>query len=161
MTIDAVPGVAPAEGTAVPEPSAPPNVVELPDGNSVTLREKVTIPLGIAALSVIKQGGSQAVIEAGLAQVYLELGIEDWSYPGPVTPENIERFLPYAAGGLEVAERADALYSETVMRPLVARLAKSLQPSPTPSSTSATRRSGSRRPTPSGRSSQNGTAGSR
>ena len=151
---------APAEDAAAPVSSAPSNIIELSTG-TVTLRPRVSIPLGIAALSVIKQGGSQAIIEAGLAQVYLELGIESWSYPGPVTPENIERFLPFSAGGLEVAERADALYSETVMRPLVDRLSKFLPPSPTASSMSATRRHGSNHRTPSGRSSRNGTAGKR
>ena len=158
---DVVPDVAPVEGPAVPEPSTPSNVVELPSGQKVTLRPEVSIPLGIAALSVIKQGGSQAVIEAGLAEVYLHFGIEDWTFPVPVTPENIERLLPYSRGGLEVAERADALYSETVMRPLVARLSALSNAGRQASTTRPIPLRGSRRPTRSGPSSRSGTAGSR
>lgn len=154
---DAVPGVAPAEDAAVPVSSAPTHV-DLADG-WVELHPKVTIPIGIAALSVIKQGGGQAVIEAGLAEVYLRYGIARWSFPDAVTPEAIATRLPYGAGGLEVAEAADALYSEDVIRPLALRLARSLPSTPPPRSTSASSRTGSKHQTHSGRSSRNGTAG--
>lgn len=137
---------APAEDPAAPGSSAP-NIVELPNGHTVTLRPEVTVPIGIAALSVIKQGGGQAVIEAGLSAVYLRLGIESWDFDEPVTPENVERLLPYADGGLEVAERADSLYSETVMRPLVKRMAAFSAPSSTPPKTSPGPASGSKRRT--------------
>lgn len=158
MTIDAVPGVAdPAEGLAVPEPSAP-NIVHVGE-QTVTLHPKVTMPIGIAALSVVKQGGSQAVIEAGLAEVYLQFGIADWTFPEPITQESVERLLPYGGGGLEVAEAADALYSGEVFRPLVARLSKLSAVGPMASSTSRSQRSGSKRPKPSRPSSRNGTAG--
>ena len=148
---------APAEGAAAPEPSAP-NIVTLPNG-TVTLHPKVTIPIGIAALSVIKQGGGQAVIEGGLAEVYLRLGVESWTFPDPVTPANIERLLPYNDGGLEVAERADALYSEDIFRPLVARLSKLSPPTPMDGSMSRPSAGGSTPRTPSRRSSQSTTAG--
>lgn len=151
---------APAEDAAAPVSSAPSNIVRVP-GGVVTLHPKVTIPLGIAALSIVKQGGGQAAIEGGLAEVYLRFGIASWSFPDAVTPENIERLLPYGAGGLEVAEAADRLYSEEVFRPLVTRLSSFLQATPTASSTSAASAGGSNHRTASRRSSRNGTAGKR
>jgi len=166
MTTELVPELAPAEGPAVPEPSAP-NIVRLPNGHSVTLQPKVTMDIGMAALSIVKQGGSQAVIEAGLSGVYLRFGIMSWDFrnrdgdPEPVTPENIERLLPYNDGGLEVAEAADALYSEAVLRPLVLRWSKALRTTSTDGSTSALPSTGSRSPASSGPSSRNGTRGKR
>ncbi len=159
MTTDVVPDV-PAEGAAVPEPSAPSkpsNIVELPQG-TVTLYPEVTLPLGIAALDISRRRSSQvirdgdpfsdidmAIIEGGLAEVYLRFGIKEWSFknakgfPEPVTPENIERLLPYNGGGREVAEVADALYSGEVFRPFREAQAKllelmSMEPSTSPSS---------------------------
>lgn len=155
---DAVSGVDPAEGSATPEPSAP-NIVVLASGHRVTLHPAVTMPIGIAALSVIKQGGTQAMIEAGLAQVYLDLGIVAWTFDAPVTPENIARLLPFGDGGLEVAEAADALYSTEVMRPLLQRLSKSSLTGPKGGSTPPSRSSGSKRQRPSALSSRNGTDG--
>lgn len=155
-----------AEGSAVPEPSAPSRHVSVP-GGVVTLRAAVSIPLGIAALSVIKNNGSQADIEAGLADVYLRYGIERWTFvdakgePEPVTPANIERLLPYGNGGLEVAERADELYSNEVMRPLLERMRKPSDSGPTDASTPPTSDSGSTPPAPSGPSSPAATAGKR
>ncbi len=156
--MDAVQDVPSAEGSAVPEPSAP-NIVTLASGHRVTLHPAVTMPIGIAALSVIKQGGSQAIIEAGLAQVYLDLGIVDWTFPDEITPANIARLLPDGGGGLEVAEAADGLYSTEVMRPLLQRLSKSSLTGPKGGSTPPSRSSGSKRQRPSAPSSRNGTAG--
>lgn len=140
------------------------NVVTLPSGETVTLRKEVTIPLGVAALSVMRNAKSIAEIEGGLAEVYLRLGIESWSFveegrPVPVTPANIDRLLPYAEGGLEVAERADDLYSTVVMRPLVRRSEKSSSSTPTDGQTSPTPDSGSTRPSRSRPSSPRNTAG--
>lgn len=147
--------VEPAEDVAVPASSAP-NIVRLPNGHTVILRPDVTIPLGIAALSVFRQGGSQAIIEAGLAEVYLRLGPMSWTFVDaegksePINEESIARLLPFADGGLEVAEAADALYSPVVMRPLLKR-AKALSllsqtdnttPPPSPNGSTPHKRSG-------------------
>lgn len=148
-----------AGDSAVPESPAP-NIVTVGE-HTVTLHPKVTMSIGIAALSVVKQGGSQAVIEAGLVEVYLQFGIASWTFPEPITQESIARLLPYGDGGLEVAEAADALYSGEVFRPLARRISALSATSSTPRSTSATRATGSTPPTPFRRSSRNGTAGRR
>ncbi len=176
MTTDAVPGVAdPAEGLAVPEPSAP-NIVTLPDGNSVTLHPEITMAIGIAALAVARRGSVQAfvgdrltgtgenvesaIVEAGLAEVYLRLGIIAWSFkdakgqPEPLTPANIARLLPYNGGGREVAEVADQLYSDEVFHPLAATPSGSSRNGRTGTSTPHTLPTGSKHPTRSGRSSR-------
>ena len=149
---DVLPNVTDAEGPAEDGPSAP-NIVRV-NGHTITLHPKVTIPLGVAALSVIKQGGGQAAMEGGLSEVYLRFGIESWDFDEPVTPENIDRLLPFADGGLEVAEAADRLYSGDVFRPLVARMAKLSPPSRTAPPTSAPTAGGSTPRTPSRRSSR-------
>ncbi len=165
MTTTEVQPVTPAEGAAAPGPSAPSNVVELDNGHRVTLHPKVTIPLGVAALSAINEGGTFGTVFGRLAEIYLTLGIESWTFrdgrgqPEPITPDNIERFLPFDEGGLEVAERADALYQATVMRPLRKRYPERFQTGPTESSTPPSPPSGPSRRTRRGRSSPNGTAG--
>ena len=146
-----------AGDSALPESSAP-NIVTVGE-HTVTLHPKVTMPLGIAAFSVVKQGGSQAVIEAGLVEVYLQFGIADWTFPEPITQESVARLLPFADGGLEVAEAADALYSGEVFRPLARRISALSATSSTARSTSPIPATGSRRPKPSRPSSRNGTAG--
>lgn len=176
MTTDVVPDV-PAEGAAVPEPSAP-NIIKLPQG-TVTLFPEVTLSLGVAALTISQRTGRKAVansepftdidmaiIEGGLAEVYLRFGIKEWTFkenglPVPVTPENIERLLPYNGGGREVAEVADALYSGEVFRPFREALEKFSQRTLTEPSTSASSRNGSKPPKRSGRSSPKSSAAGR
>lgn len=183
MTTDAVPGVAdPAEGSAVPEPSAP-NIVHLANGHTVTLHPKTTIAIGTAAYAVARRasmeailsgrttGGSvnveTALIEGALAEVYLRYGIKAWDFTTeageiePITPESIDRLLPYAEGGRTVSEAADTLYSGEVFRPLVKPSSESSRNGPTDSSTSPIPDSGSTLREPSGRSSRNGTHGRR
>jgi hypothetical protein len=135
-----------AEDAAVPVSSAP-NIVRLPNGHIVTLAPKVTLPLGIGAVTALELGGTAAERQAFLAEAYLHLGIVGWDFTEegkrvPITPENIDRLIPYGDGGLEVAEAASALYSEEVMRPLLARRALLSQPGQSEDSTSLSPDSG-------------------
>ena len=155
-----------------------------PDGDIVTLVPKLTLPMAAAlkTRTMADQLGddSIAAVQFSLVSGYLRAApygaIASWSFieegepdkrgnpttvPVPITPENIERLLPYADGGLEVAEAADRLYSNEVLRPLRRRSPELFQTSPTVLSTPAILGSGSTRPTHSGRSSRNGTAGKR
>lgn len=163
---------------AVPVSPAPSNVVCVGD-HTVTLYPRVTMALGIAAGTVTKvisaeaaRRGAQgltssvetaltAAMEAGLAQVYLRHGIASWTFRDaqgsiePVTPENIERLLPFDEGGLEVAEAADALYSEAVFAPLAKRLNRLSPSGPVADTTSPTSADGPTPPAPSAPSSPN------
>jgi hypothetical protein len=148
-----------AEGSAAPEPSAP-NIVRLPNGHTVTLHPKVTIPIGVAGASVINANrGHLADIWGGLAEVYLHLGIAAWTFKDakgeavPITPDTIDEYLPFDEGGLEVAEAADRLYQEPLMRPLLRRQAAFSAATQMPPSTSPPSDGGSTPPRPSGSSS--------
>ncbi len=175
--------VSPAEDAAVPESSAP-NIVKLANGHTVTLHPKVTMAIGAAATAIARSTVQDAIrsaaksgtttpniltaeIEGGLAAIYLKFGIMAWTFtddkgqPEPVTPENIDRLLPYGGGGREVAEAADGLYSDDVFRPLAKQISGLLQTLPTGNSTPPTPISGSRPPKHSGQSSRNGTGGKR
>lgn len=157
-----------AEGPAAPGPSAP-NVVRLPSGHTVRLHPEPTMDIGIAAMAAVRESAGEGApaTEAALARVYLRFGIEWWDFtdgagqPEPVTAESVARLLPFGGGGLEVAEAADALYSEAVMRPLLERWRRLSPPTPTDGSTPPSSTSGPSSPTPSGPSSRTGTGGKR
>ena len=135
-----------------------------PDGDTVTLHPSVTLPIGVAAMSVIRSASNVPDIEAGLAGVYLRHGIAAWTFvdadgrPVPITPPFIAAYLPWPES-LTVAEAADALYSEAVMAPLARKTSKSSPPGPTELSTSPSPSTGPTPLAPSRRSSRNATAG--
>ncbi len=174
MTIDAVPGVAdPAGASAVPEAPAP-NVVDVGacrcptkphEADLVVLHPEITLPLGIAAMAVLRQGGGVAAVYGGLADVYLQLGIAAWTFtdekgqPVPITAANIVRLLPFAKGGLKVADAADDLYAKDLLHPLALERPELLPSGPSGTSTSVSPPSGVTSRTPSERSSRNGTHG--
>ena len=123
--------------------------------DSVTLRPEPSVPMGTAAWAVASLGGALWDVQARLSKVWLDYGIVDWTFtdergkPVPITPSTIEERLPFGHGGLEVANRADELYSDTVLSPLAARMSKPSPPSPTEPSTSASPPSGEASPAPS------------
>lgn len=121
----------------------------------ITLDPELTLPVASAALVAI--GNAEATVSAQQAAImaaYLPASIREWTFtdenqkPVPITRENLERFVPWDAGGLELSEAADALYSERLMRPLVARMLKASQSSPTPPETPPSLLSGFTPPEP-------------
>lgn len=156
MTTDLGQQVASAEGSAVPEPSAPSPLVNVgacrcpsrPHAtDTVTLRTTVSVPMGMAAMQAMRgkafEGGTPADSMGALASVYLHHAIAAWSFvdekgkPVPITPANADRLLPFEDGGFEVADRADDILQEQITRPLVKRMALLSPDMPTPDSTSA------------------------
>lgn len=136
---------------------------------SVVLMGELTLPVASAALAEMRTAdptiGAQ---QAALTRAYLPGAIIRWTFveidpedpkgvrvrPVPLTAEAVERLLPWDQGGMEVAEQADDLYSERLMRPLVRRMARRSGTGPMESSTSQSLPSGSAAPEPSERSSQ-------
>jgi len=173
MTQEAVPSLDPDEGSAVPDPSSPSNVVQIPcycpnephDYDTVTLAQEVSIPLGTAAAYILQTATHTATTIGELSQVYLHYGVVGWSLvdekgnPVSVNPDTVRAHLTYDHGGMEVAEAANVLYAPKVMRPLLARSAKSSSHGPTDDSTRLTNGSGPKRRRPSLPSSPTGTAG--
>ena len=136
-----------------------------PDGDIVTLVPKLTLPMAAAlkTRTMADQLGddSIAAVQFSLVSGYLRAApygaIASWSFieegepdkrgnpttiPVPITTENIERLIPWANGGEEVAEKADALYGADFLAPFLRRMATSSSTGQTATSTSAKRRSG-------------------
>jgi hypothetical protein len=110
--------------------------------DTVTLRAEPSVPMGQAAWAVASFGGAVWDVQARLAEVWLHYGIIDWTFvdeqkkPIPIIPTNIDRLLDFTHGGMEVAEKADELYSDVVIAPFVARMSRSSPPTSTADSTS-------------------------
>lgn len=110
--------------------------------DTVALEPELTLAMASGALFAMNTAdGTSAGQMAALSEAYLPAGIREWSFvdeDGPVriTRENMERLIPWDKGGLEVTEKADALYSERLMAPLVRRLPTSAQSGRTARSTS-------------------------
>lgn len=142
------------------------------DGDWVVLASEASIALGGAAqMAIALHGGDPILMQGALRKVYVAYGIEAWSFtdadgdPIPVQHEAVDwadtlaGLLPYGRGGLEVSEAGDRLYSETIIRPYLARRSQRSQPGRTVGPTSATRATGSKHPKPRKRSSRASTAG--
>lgn len=148
--------------------------------DEVLLAPKLTVPMGAAAMAVLSGvDPTIGAMQAALTAIYLSPapagGIVAWSFvregkddkglpivvPEEITPDNIERLIPWTDGGSEVASKADELYAGDLFRPLAERLAKSSKPGSTDDSTLPKTPSGSKPQKPSRQSSPNGTAGMR
>jgi hypothetical protein len=106
----------------------------------VQLAPALSMSGGMAAQGAIaKSGGDTVALQELLADLWVRHGVIGWNIlddkgqPIPLTHENIARALPYGKGGRLVAERADDLYAEDILAPLVQRLETLSQPGPTPS----------------------------
>ncbi len=162
----------PAAGSGAAEPAAP-NLVTIDcscrgkphDHDTVVLNPEVSLPLGIAAAAVINRMTDETTGIGELSPVYLRFGVVAWTLvdadgkPEPVTPQRIAARLTYANGGFEVVEAAAGLYSETVMRPLLAARARFLQALPQDHLTPRKNGTGRKPRTLSGPSSPSATAG--
>ena len=145
------------------------------DGDWVELRPSPTIDIGSAIYAAVANVGDDPVqLQVEMTRAFLRFGIVAWSFtddrgdPIPIQPRKtdfgdvISRLLPFSDGGFTVADRADDLYSEEVLRPLMTRLSLiASRGGQTDGSTSATPPTSPRPATRSGRSSRAGMAGKR
>ena len=144
-----------------------------PDGDIVTLVPKLTLPMAASLNQRVRENAdgddSVAAVQFSLMSGYLRAApagaIASWSLleegpedkrtkeptlvPVPITAEAIERLIPWANGGMEVAEEADRLYAADFLAPFLRRISSSSSPGPTAGSTSASRKSGASRRSPS------------
>jgi hypothetical protein len=130
-----------------------------PDGDTVTLRDKLDFRGSLTArnaflvLKAEDPDATTAEVLAVLTETYLLLGIESWTLVDakgkavPVTKAAIrDLLLSHPDAAMTVGDEADALYSEAVISPLVARASTSSPTTPTAVSTSATSGPSPRRP---------------
>lgn len=136
------------------------------DHDTIKLRERLDFRAALAARNAFvllqqEDPGSQiADYLAVLSEYYLLNGIESWTVVSsdgkrvePTKPAIREYLLSRPDIAIGVADEADALYSEAVMRPLVAMARTTSATTPTKRSTSATNGSQGAHPRPSKRSS--------
>jgi hypothetical protein len=116
-----------------------------PDGDLVYLAPELSMAGGMAAQSAISEGLTDAlVLQELLAAVWIRHGVVGWNLvdeggePLPTDPATVKAALPYGKGGRLVAERADELYAEDILAPLVQRLKNTSRRGRTADSTSAT-----------------------
>ncbi len=109
----------------------------------VYLSPVLTMAGGMAARAAIVEAVTDTVgLQERLARVWLNHGIVGWNFlddfgkPVPYTPERAVVALPYDSGGREVAEAADELYAEAILRPLRERSSSGSPTGPIDASTS-------------------------
>lgn len=132
------------------------------DGDVVYLYPDLPAMAGVKArawfVASATQGLDPATLEAQIAELWLTVGVVRWTFllddgsPVPLTPENIIRALPYGKGGRLVADKANDLYVDSVVAPLVREWEERSKPGSTRSSrpaTSASTTSRRKRPSPS------------
>lgn len=106
------------------------------DGDIVTFRDRLSFGAGVKALRLIFGDGEPAAANA--MPVYLTEGPESWNLvdgagrPVELTPEALEA-LPFA-DQYEIGDQGDTLYGGEVVAPLLRRMSKSSETSPTTSS---------------------------
>jgi hypothetical protein len=110
------------------------------ESDLVFLAPALSMSGGMAAQGAIsKSDGDPVVLQELLADIWIRHGVVDWNLlddkgqPIPLTSENVTAALPYGKGGRLVSERADELYAEDILAPLVQRLERLSQPGSTPS----------------------------
>ena len=100
------------------------------DGDFVYLAPALSAQAGMAAQGAINDASDDAVrLQELLWRIYRDHCVVGWNLldeegePVPLTAENKDIALPFGKGGQAVAEKADDLYSEDVLRPFLARMA--------------------------------------
>jgi hypothetical protein len=121
------------------------------EADIVYLAPSLSMAGGMAAQSAISDGLTDSLkLQELLAEVWIRFGIVGWNlvdedgHPLPLT--DIAAALPYGKGGRLVAEKADDLYAEDVLAPLVARLRTTSPRGRTNGSTSTPQKSTRKRP---------------
>lgn len=116
------------------------------EADLVYLAPALSMAGGMAAQSAVLAGfEDQLELQEMLARVWIRHGVVAWNLvdekgePVEVNAANVAAALPYGKGGRLVADRADDLYAEDILAPLVQRLKNTSRRGPTNGSTSATR----------------------
>jgi hypothetical protein len=113
-----------------------------PDGDVVYLAPQLSMAGGMAAQAAISAGISDSlVLQEMLAEIWIRHGVVGWNLVDengdlPLDAATVKAALPFGKGGRLVAERADELYAEDILAPLVQRLKNTSQRGSTTGSTS-------------------------
>ena len=100
------------------------------DGDVVYLAPVLSAAAGMASQGAIEEASNDGVrLQELLWRIYRDHCITGWNLldedgdPVPLTTATKDQALPFGKGGQAVAEKADELYHEDVLRPFLARIA--------------------------------------
>lgn len=124
------------------------------DSDVVYLEPELTLPMASGAMYALnfETDGTTSALMRLLTEAYLPAGIRSWTFVDEkgeavrIDREAMERLIPFDRGGMEVSEKADALYAERLMSPLLRRRLKSSPRGRTGKPTSPIPISGRKRP---------------
>ena len=121
-----------------------------PDGDTVSLLPSLSLDGGIVAIQdFAASGGDTAALTRRWLQTFVRYGAVGWTLHDPegeVWDFDVERLLADFALAWTVADKADDLYGESVLRPLgLTAQSRTSPPGPTDASTPPTGRSTSKR----------------
>lgn len=115
------------------------------DGDIVYLAPALSMAGGMAAQGVIQAAGNDPIkLQELLSMLWIRHGVVDWNLVDEagdkveLTEANVAQALPFGKGGRLVADRADDLYAEDILAPLVERVAALSKRGSTASSRPAT-----------------------
>ena len=114
------------------------------EADIVYLAPSLSMAGGMAMNGVIAMFGDDPIrLQEQLAEMWIRHAVIGWNLVDEAGNDlpliNVAAALPYGKGGRLVAERADDLYAEEVLAPLVARLKSTSKRGPTNGSTSTPR----------------------
>lgn len=120
-----------------------------PDGDEIYLLPKLTYEGGSAATAALGKVTAVGDIDRLLGLAYLRHQAVGWNVveDGKAVPFDLEAILADWTVAKPIAEKADELYSETFLGPLVRAAAASSRSGPTAGLTSARKASSTRRRT--------------
>lgn len=125
------------------------------EGDTVLLAPRLSLAGGLQATAdIVTAAGSGALLAAAWQVTFVRFGAIGWNWldeDAQPVPFDVNALLDDYTIGLVVAEKADELYGDAVMRPLTARLKNSSPSGRTNGSSSTTPRSTTK---PSARSSR-------
>lgn len=105
-----------------------------PNGDEVYLYPNLTFDGGAAATAALREGVGTSDLGRALGHAYLQWQVAGWNLvddEGKGVPYDKALLLSDWNLGRPVAERADEMYSEDLLRPLVASVSTSSAPGPT------------------------------
>jgi hypothetical protein len=125
-----------------------------PDGDTVTFPPRLGLNAGLAVALALQEAETEDEGKVLLGRALFFWGPDGWNLtdekgkPRDFDRKLLEAEFPWEDGGLEIAERADGLYSGTALAPLVRRRLALLKSGRTKSSSSPsrTRKTGTRKP---------------
>jgi len=132
------------------------------DGDTVDILARPSLALGLAAQAdIIAAAGDGTTLAQRWMLTYIRLGAVGWNLvdaDGLAVPFDVQGLLDDYTFAVDVADKADDLYSEAILRPLTARLNGISPTGRTTASTSRRVRSIPKRRAPSSRGSSAATA---